>query len=217
MSSVPDPRCKVCEQALAKANGTCGNPVCGWTDRSFDWNRSVAMRDGALERSINRYKYEKRTGWAWIFGRVLAGFLYENSARFSTFDLIIPSPTYVGPDGRDFDHTAEVLAEAARLDETGLPYVVDSTVIEKSATTKRLATCESWQERRYVCENEVRPVLHVPEPQRIAGKQILVYDDIFTDGLNLNVVASVLRGSGADRVCGVTLARQPWGGRLNAV
>ncbi len=51
---------------------------------------------------------------------------------------------------------------------------------------------------------------NVPDPSRVRGKAILVYDDVFTDGLLLNTFAKRLRQAGASTVCQVTLARQPW-------
>jgi predicted amidophosphoribosyltransferase len=69
----------------------------------------VAMRTGPLEAKINRYKYEAKTGWARIFGRVLAGFLESERSTFGWFNLIISSPTFVGEGGRTFDHTQRVL------------------------------------------------------------------------------------------------------------
>ena len=41
------------------------------------------MRSGALERAINRYKYDEVTGWSLIFGRVLAGFLHERASTLT--------------------------------------------------------------------------------------------------------------------------------------
>ena len=71
----------------------------------------------------------------------------------------------------------------------------------------------SWQERRRIAEQEIRPALSVPEARVTAGKAIVVYDDVFTDGFTLQEVARCLRvGGGAREVCGVTLARQPFRG-----
>jgi predicted amidophosphoribosyltransferase len=167
------------------------------------------MRSGELEQAINRYKYGEVTGWALIFGRVLAGFLDDQQQRFADFDLVIPSPTYVGPGGRNFDHTALVLSVTAELDETGLPFALDPLVLVKTGPTQPLAKLK-WSSRRDVCRDEVPKMLQVPDPDRVEGKRILVYDDVFTDGLNLNAVAKKLREAGAAQVCGVTLARQPW-------
>jgi predicted amidophosphoribosyltransferase len=183
--------------------------VCSWPDRQFDWNAAIAMRDGALQQAINRYKYNGRIGWSLIFGRVLAGFLDDRRALFAEFDLVTASPTFVGPGGRPFDHTGLVLAVAARLDQTGLAFALDPPAIRKTGPTTPLVN-RSWQERQAICEVELPPVLEVPDPARVQGKKVLLYDDVFTDGLNLNAMAKKLRQAGAVRVCQVTLARQPW-------
>lgn len=212
MRAIPASHCRVCSQALAGPDASCTNPVCRWSNRQFDWNAAVAIRDGALEQAINRYKYQQKRGWALIFGRVLAGFLDDRRGLFTEFDLVTPSPTYVGPGGRSFDHTGAVLAVAARLDQTALAFALNPPVIRKTGPTRRLVGLR-WYERREVCEVELPRVLDVPDPARVEGKKVLLYDDVFTDGLNLNAIALRLRQAGAVKVCQVTLARQPWGGR----
>lgn len=220
MPKLPPSRCEVCDQALRIPGADCDNPVCNWPTvpasrqqrdvRWFEWNIAVAMRGGELERAISNYKYGGVRIWAVIFGRVLAGFLHDHRVAFEDFDLGVPSPTYVGPGGRDFDHTGEVLGETARLDQTGLRFVTDQSIITKAGPTKKLVDCSGWSERRHVCEYNLPRVLEVPDPVRIRGKAILLYDDVFTDGLNINAVAKKLRETGAELVCQVTLARQPW-------
>ena len=209
MRAVPASRCRICDQELTNPDGPCSNPVCRWANRQFGWNAAVAMRDGALEQAINRYKYDGRRGWALIFGRVLTGFLHDHRDRFAEFDLVIPNPTFVGPGGRDFDHTAEVLAVAARLDATELPFVLDRPVIRKTGPTTPLVG-RRWYERREICEVELPRVLDLPDPAGVQDQKVLLYDDVFTDGLNLNAMAKKLREAGAVKVCQVTLARQPW-------
>jgi predicted amidophosphoribosyltransferase len=59
--------------------------------------------------------------------------------------------------------------------------------------------------------NKIRRALRIPNPSLTRGKRILVVDDVFTEGLNLNEVARALRkDGGAKEVCGLTLARQGW-------
>jgi predicted amidophosphoribosyltransferase len=53
----------------------------------------------------------------------------------------------------------------------------------------------------------------VAAPTLVNGAAILVYDDVFTDGLNINAVARKLREAGVEVVCQVTLARERWRGR----
>lgn len=76
------------------------------------------MRTGALSQAIDRYKVDGKTGWGWIFGRVLVGYLNANRDIFDRYDLIIPTPTYVGTGGRSFDHIAYIV-ERAMIEDDG--------------------------------------------------------------------------------------------------
>ena len=67
------------------------------------------MRSGPLKSAISRYKHEDKYGWAWIFGRILVGYLDSYADVFEDFGVIIPMPTYVGTGGRDWDHIGLLL------------------------------------------------------------------------------------------------------------
>lgn len=171
------------------------------------------MRSGVLEGAINRYKFDGVRQWALLFGRILAGFLEEEKRTFRQFDLIVASPTYVGPDGRAFDHTRLVLQHAADEVAPGTPWPFDlgeTPAVVKTGPTESF-TGKPYRERRDIAETQLREALQVPDRSRTAGRSILVYDDVFTDGWTLNETARALRFSGgAKEVCGVTLTRQPW-------
>jgi predicted amidophosphoribosyltransferase len=205
--------CAVCDLPFNAGEDFCRNPLCASDDRQFEWNYAIAMRSGQLERAIDRYKVDNAWGWALIFGRVLAGFLEEEASTFRAFDLIAASPTYVGPGGRTFDHTRRVLEHAAADVMPGRPWPFDvdgEAAIIKMGRSRPFRG-RSWQERRAIAREEIRPALFVPDPSRTAGRSILVYDDVFTDGTTLDEVARALRVQGqATTVCGVTLCRQPW-------
>lgn len=203
-------RCVVCDLRL-KPNGTCGNPICSWDDRFFDWNYAIAMRSGVLEQAISSFKYDNKHGWKVIFGRVLVGFLDEQLETFQGFDIITASPTYrQAGDGRRYDHTRTVIEAAADEAEGRWPFDVGGpAAIVKTAATQRFVG-HSWRERKEIAETELRAALSVPDPARIQGCKVLVYDDVFTDGFTLREVARALKLAGADTVCGVTLTRQPW-------
>ena len=47
----------------------------------------------------------------------------------------------------------------------------------------------------------------VKKPERIAGKRILLVDDVFTTGATLRAAAGVLKNAGAAHVSALTLAR----------
>lgn len=201
--------CDVCGQENNE-DGNCPNYVCGWPlgNRGFRWVRPIAKRTGTLRNAINAYKYKGQIGWALIFGRVLVGFLDANEEAFRDFDVIIPSPTFVGAGGRSFDHTWEVL-NAAGLESYGT-WPFDNGLIVKSQPTTPF-TGNGWKRRRKIAETELHDALDVPDPSAVAGQRVLIYDDIFTDGFTMREVARALRANGASDVSGIVLARQPRG------
>jgi predicted amidophosphoribosyltransferase len=85
-------------------------------------------------------------------------------------------------------------------------------IIVKTTSTPKMQG-HSYQERRAISEEELRDSLQVTRKQSIRNRRVLVYDDVFTDGLTLNEVARALRLAGAVEVCGVTLCRQPYRGQ----
>jgi predicted amidophosphoribosyltransferase len=46
----------------------------------------------------------------------------------------------------------------------------------------------------------------------LAGKLILIVDDVFTEGFTIREVARALRAAGAVTVSEIVLAREPWKG-----
>jgi len=206
-------RCKICDLPL-KPDGTCGNPLCNWhlRERYFRWNYAIAMRSGVLERAINAFKYDNKRGWATIFGRVLVGFLDEEEETFGGFDLIIASPTHLDPEGtRKYDHTREVILAADEEAEGRWPFNTDDRpAIVKTEATEPFVK-KTWGERKKTAEKDLRAALSITDTSRTRGMDILVYDDVFTDGFTLREVArALIENGGAKRVCGVTLTRQPF-------
>jgi predicted amidophosphoribosyltransferase len=207
MEGLSEEHCDVCGQETEE-NG-CPNYVCGWglANRGFSRVYPIAKRTGMLKGAISAYKYESQTGWAQIFGRVLVGYLDAHADNFDSFDWIISVPTYVGLGGRSFDHTWKIL-EVADLESYGRwPFAND--IVVKTGPTQPF-TGHGWKDRRAIAEGELRETMSVPDPTKVKGKRILVFDDVFTDGFTMREVARLLRSDGAIEVAGVVLARQPY-------
>jgi predicted amidophosphoribosyltransferase len=202
-------RCEVCDQALPP-DGRCGNPICHFDDRYFTRIWAISMRTGQMRAAITRYKYDAKWGWAAIFGRILVGFLGEHHAVFGAYDLITPSPTYIGAGSqRPFDHTRRIV-EAAQIEEPiAWPFSYD--VITKTAATEPMVG-HTWKDRKAIAEGELRAALTVTNPAAVAGKRILIVDDVFTEGFTIREVARSLILAGAVEVSEIVLAREPWKG-----
>ncbi|HVA18780.1 MAG TPA: hypothetical protein VMU55_01230 [Solirubrobacteraceae bacterium] len=137
----------------------------------------------------------------------MAGYLDANPHVFEDFDMIIPSPTFIGAEAGTTDHTAEVLRRA-RVEDDSWPYRFD--IMSKTRKTDRLAGIRAFKDRAILAETQIGPALRVDKPKAVAGKAVLVYDDVFTDGLTLREVARKLNTAGARLVAGLALARQPF-------
>jgi len=167
------------------------------------------MMTGTLEQVIKRYKYHDVKGWAWIFGRVVVGHLDENAGVFKRFDVIIPSPTFVGDGGRSWDHIALIVERAAAEGGNRWPFAHGTPLlIEQTAPTDSFAG-KGWRPRFDIAREQLAPALHVPNPSLVRGRSILLIDDVFTTGITTHFVGHELARAGATEVASLVLARAP--------
>ena len=205
-----DTRCPVCDQTLSSPNERCANALCNSPSRHFEWATAIAIKSGELERAILRVK-DGRWAWGYIFSRVVLGYLHDNEWLTDIADAIIPMPAYLQPgdDYREVDHAGWVIRQAAEQDETGLAFKYDPPVVIRTRSTPKMRNTSSIAERRIVAQ-QIYEALDIPDPARVKGRQIVVYDDVFTGGHTLDAVARKLKEAGAVGVYGLALARAQW-------
>jgi predicted amidophosphoribosyltransferase len=170
-----------------------------------------------LAQAIHRYKVGERRGWSRVFARLLLARLDELGARARAYELIVASPTFVGVGGRSFDHIGLVLAWAQRQAPGRWPIAYD--VIARTRSAPALKDSRGLRRRLEVARTELRASLTVPEPARVRGRSVLIFDDVLTTGATCGEVARTLALAGAERVGAIVLARQALrdaGGALTA-
>ncbi len=197
------PSCRVCGHVLDGARD-CPNAVCTLEDRYFSRIYTISSRPDEMWSAIYSYKYDEERSWADVLGRILVGFLEENREELQRFDLITTGAIYVGPRAiRLWDYLRLVLDAAGRL---GPSLPIAPGLIAKSRPTGRFLGI-SPEARRTIAEGELRSALSVQEPERVAGRRVLVFDDVYSEGYSLREMARVLLGAGAVEVSGLVLAR----------
>jgi predicted amidophosphoribosyltransferase len=200
---VPASRCGVCRQSLV--DGSCPNTVCHLPDRGFSEVLTVSEESEQTWDAIRRYKYDEDKGRADELARLLVDYLERDRSRVERFDLITPCALYIGPQARRlWDYLALILDAAERLDPR---WPIARDVITKSVPTGRFLGI-GVEERRRIAEGELRAALAVPEPDRVAGRRVLVFDDVYSEGFSLREMARVLRQAGAVEVAGLVLCRR---------
>ncbi|MEW1914800.1 phosphoribosyltransferase family protein [Kitasatospora sp. NPDC085895] len=207
LPQVAEAHCLVCSQALSGPGTVCGNRICGWSleQRHFTRVDAVAMYDGALKQTLPLLKYNGRLGWALIYGRLIIGWLDNHADQAADIDLILGNPT--SPD-RKPRHIEEIMRAASAANRTGRWPVADP---DHPVPTKRQATAPSagtsWQAKMAAAEEHAAAIdLHTA----VAGRKLLLVDDVFTTGAQMTTIARLLRSHGAREVRGLVLARAPW-------
>lgn len=205
-AAVPDAArgCPVCGQELAD-DGLCANAVCNFDDRVFFKIHTVSGRADEMWKAVSRFKYDEDRGWAEILGRILVGYLEEHRVEFEGYDFITPGGIYVGPRAkRLWDHLRLIL-DAAQIEGPTWPFAYD--LIVKTGPTDQFLG-KSPRERSEIAEGRLRSALSVPDPDRVAGKRILVFDDVYSEGFSMREMARALVHAGAAEVSGIVLARR---------
>jgi len=201
--------CPACSQRLEAAE-PCRNWLCHDPDRRIGRIDAISYHTGYLQQKINSYKYDGKSGWSLIFGRLLAGWL-DGHPTSSPPDLIVANPAYAGPGKEGLGHIETIIRAAAIADyehrwafDTRIP-----TAVVKTAPTEKSAGQSATAKRAAAAD--LRRVLAITDPGRTQGRDILVFDDVCTTGSQLNAVAVCLLADGrAARVRGLVLARAPW-------
>ncbi|MGN1001939.1 MAG: ComF family protein [Oscillospiraceae bacterium] len=153
--------------------------------------------EGTVREALLRYKFKQATGYAQPFGRLLARCVRENLAgRYDLISWVPLSKKRLKERGYD---QAMLLACAAALE---LDDVAVST-LEKHIHVEKQSAMGSAEKRRANISGAYR----VEDPELIAGKRILLIDDIVTTGSTLSECARTLLSAGASEVLCAAVAR----------
>lgn len=164
------------------------------------------MRD-----TIHALKYQALVPAARRLGRMLAKAISELVPELPAEMLVIPVPLHRSKFSQRGFNQARLLAghALAGLWETypGWRLALASSTVVRQRATDSQAGLTSRQRR----EN-VRAAFVVPEPEAVAGRNVLLIDDILTTGATVRSVAQVLLRAGAANVWVATLSRARLGG-----
>ncbi len=155
-----------------------------------------------LKNVIPAWKYHRRPE---IFPFIAA--LLENAVPLDGFfvsevDLLLPIP--LSPRvwrTRGFNQSAFIAVNLARR----LELRVETGLLLKSLETPHQASLK----RRERIRNLAGPVFKLADPAAVAGRRVLLCDDVMTTGTTLERAAAVLRAAGSGPVSAFTLARTP--------
>jgi ComF family protein len=205
--------CAACAAALQpRTSGYCplcgsiyGDPIeppgrcihCQATGRPWDGFGFHNSYSGLLRELLIALKFHGELG----YGRLLSGLLvssFERHLAKGRFDLIVPVPMHEARlRQRGFNQSVELGRALAK--RYGL--ALDCSALSRSKNTPPQAGL-SRKERQQNLQGAFRS-----SEQRIAGKNVLLIDDIYTTGATVKACVSAIRKAGADGVSVLVLAR----------
>lgn len=194
---VSSPLCPICGVPFAGSGSDhrCGE--CLTHPPHFDTAQAHFLYEGAIRDLIHSFKYNQLTHLRYP----LALLALEGIHHVHDPQLIIPVPLHRSR-LRQRGFNQAVLLGKVLSSQLSLPMMPDA-LIRTRPTEPQIDL--SAAERRL----NVKGAFSVSKPGAVAGKRILLLDDIMTTGSTMNECARELKNAGATMVIASTIARTP--------
>jgi ComF family protein len=159
---------------------------------------------GGLRDLIHMLKYQGVRPAANVLGRMLAETFADLEPGWVPAPvLIIPVPLSASKfRARGFNQAELIARSALKLITSGGRYALATDVLERTRDTQSQVGLTPQQRRL-----NLRGAFRVKDRGKLAGRELLLVDDVFTTGASASECARVLSRAGAARVWVATVAR----------
>ena len=201
------PKCAFCGKVLVSGDeGWCARcteslPFTLGSGRQegdyYDFCVSPLYYKDVVRKSLLRYKFKGASGYADAYGRILADCIHDNPDI--NYDMISWVPLSSKRErSRGYDQAMLLaLATALELGEVAVE------TLKKTQDVRAQSELSGKEERNA----NISGAYNATDAELIAGKCVLLIDDIVTTGSTLSECAKVLLSAGAARVVCAALAR----------
>lgn len=199
---IPEPFCLICGHPDDPSTAPCR--LCAaaeavWGGWALSQIRAAAIYIGPMRHGIHRLKYDRVAALAEPLGALLANRMVAEEILTEKPDIVVPVPIAAARARRRGFNQAELLA-IPLAEALNVPLVSTAVVRERSAEAQ-VRLSPDLRRRSVRGDSFV-----VTEAGLIAGKRVLLVDDVFTTGATLNALALCLQAQGAAKVSACALA-----------
>ena len=195
---VSSPLCPICGIPFIGVGGDHRCGACTLQPPHFDAARAHFLYEGSIRELIHTFKYNRNSHLRYP----LALLALEGISRFPAdydLNLIVPVPLHRSRLRQRSFNQAVLLGRILSRD-LALPMMPDA-LTRTRATEPQIEL--SAAERRV----NVKGAFSVRGAERVAGKRILLLDDVMTTGSTMDECAKELKKAGASAVIAVSIAR----------
>jgi ComF family protein len=191
-----EPACGVCAKPLAHVGDPC--PWCkGKGEPNFERVVRLAVYGDPIRQLVMRMKYHGR----WSLAEFMAGRLLEQEhtkALLTEADCLVPVPLHrLRQISRGYNQ-AEVLARRiGRL--AGLP-------VRQPLVRVRNTPTQTKARSRAKREENLRDAFGLVSPRKVAGRHVVLVDDITTTGATLQAAARAIKLAGPASISALVIA-----------
>ena len=195
LERIAPPWCRCCGAPLG-IEGLCG--ACRVRRPPFAYARAALLYRDVVREAIHAFKFGGRRGLAVPLGDLLAG-LGTAALPGAAPDILVPVPLHPRR-VRERGYNQALLLARRLAQAWGVPVAADA--LRRVAPTRPQTDLDAAERRR-----NVRDAFAVRRPELIAGRHVVLVDDVLTTGATAGECARILYRAGATTVGVLTVAR----------
>jgi len=195
--------CEICGERMREGHSASENQICPACQESrphFAKAAAYGAYDDGLRDLIHLLKYERVVPAAVVLGRMLSEAIQKLGPAADSI-LVVPVPLHRSKRRERGFNQAELIVRAA-LKNCAFRSDLGVDVLERT----RLTVSQIGLTRPQRVEN-IRGAFRVRHADKVAGRKVLLVDDVLTTGTTASECARILRKAGAEEVWVATVAR----------
>lgn len=211
-ASAPEPPlCPRCGRSLMPGSradvAACPTCASGHGPQVLHALRIAAVYDGVIRESVLALKYRRQRRMAEPLGDLLAAELRAAMRQGASADVIIPVPLHTQRHRERGFNQADLLARrcSSRL---GIP-VAANLLVRQRATVPQVGLTLA-QRQANITGAFALASQHAHK--RLAGRHLVLIDDVSTTGSTLDAAAMALQAAGPASIIGIAVSRPTMGG-----
>jgi len=151
-----------------------------------------------VQRIIHQLKYHNRPEIGTLLGEKY-GTILDKTVPFNAVDVIVPVPLHPQKLQKRGYNQSAFFAQ-------GLSHTLQKPIAEQCLIRHRITDSQTTKNRYERYEN-MESAFRLNDAEAVAGKHVLLVDDVLTTGATLEACSTALLAGGARQVSAVTIAR----------